>query len=374
MTQKWRLLNIGLIDPIDSQIVYEAVAIARNKDLISDTIIFCSPRSPVVCVGYHQELEKEVNLEYCKKNNIPIVRRILGGGAVYLDSNQLFYQIIVSEKNKEISRSIEKLFSILLKAPIKTYNDIGIPATFKPINDIEVRGKKISGNGAGKLEDVSILTGNLILDFNFDEMVKILKVPSEKFRDKIAKSLKERITTIKKEVSKVPPREELKNLLKKNFEEILNIKLIPEEMTSTEKQYMKELREKYTSREWLYGPELRHPGLLDNLKKYTNVERTVKISGGVYVGEAVYKSSGGLIRVTLEIENDIIRDVLLSGDFWLFPTTKISELEKVLKGVKIEKDRLNEVLNQFFEKNKIQSLGTTVDDFVKTILMVRENA
>ncbi len=373
MVKNWRLLDLGDIDSLDSQTVYEAVAIARSKDLIPDTIIFCSPNSPIVCIGYHQELEKEVNLKYCLKNNIPVVRRILGGGAVYLDSNQLFYQIIVSEKNKQIPIGINNLFLTLLKAPIQTYNDIGIPAVFKPINDIEVQSKKISGNGAGKLENVSILTGNLILDFNFDEMVKILNVPNEKFRDKLAQSLKERLTTIKNEIKTIPTKKVLKKSLKTNFEKKLDIILEPGELTDTEKQYMRNLREKYTSEKWLYGPKLRHAGLLENFNKFTKIERTVKISSSVYLGEAVYKSSGGLIRVTLEIENDFIKDILISGDFWLFPTSKLFDLEKELIGVRIRKEDLKEVLNSFFKQNKIQSPGTTVEDFVKTIIMVKEN-
>lgn len=374
MVTNWRLLDLGDTDPLDTQIIYEAVARARVEDLIPDTIIFCSPKSPIVCIGYHQELEKEVNLEYCKENNIPIVRRILGGGAVYLDSNQLFYQIIVSEKNKRIPVGINNLFLTLLRAPIQTYNDIGIPAVFKPINDIEVRAKKISGNGAGKLENVSILTGNLILDFNFDEMVKILKVPNEKFRDKLAQSLKERLTTIKGELNTIPPNKELTELLKTNFEKKLDINLQLGELTDTEQQYMRDLREKYTSEKWLYGPKLRHASLLENFDKFTKIERTVKISSRVYLGEAVYKSPGGLIRVTLEIEDEVIKDVLISGDFWLFPTSKLSDLEKELVGVKIRKEELNKVLNSFFERNQIQSPGTTVEDFVKTIIMVKENA
>ncbi|MFX0134804.1 MAG: lipoate protein ligase C-terminal domain-containing protein, partial [Candidatus Hodarchaeota archaeon] len=156
-------------------------------------------------------------------------------------------------------------------------------------------------------------------------------------------------------------------------EKKLDIDLQLGKITDTEQQYMKDLREKYTSEKWLYGPKIRHATLLENFNKYTKIERTVKISSRVYLGEAVYKSSGGLIRVTLEIENDIIKDVLISGDFWLFPTTKLFELEKKLVGTKISKEELNGVLNSFFEQNRVQSPGTTVEDFVKTILMVKEN-
>jgi len=189
LENNWRLVDLDLIDSFDTQAIYEAVGIVRAKNLVPNTIIFCRPSYRIVCIGYHQAVNEEINLDYCLKNKIPIVRRILGGGAVILDKDQQFYQVIVSRKDPKIPYSVEKAYEKLLKAIVLTCKKLGVEANYRPINDIEVNGKKISGNGATVLDEVLILTGNLILDFDYETMCNVLKVPSEKFKDKLVKSL-----------------------------------------------------------------------------------------------------------------------------------------------------------------------------------------
>src|SRR5512136_2678247 len=90
-----RLLDLGLVPPIRSQTIYHAVAYAMDDASRSpDTIILVAPTDPYVCIGFHQELLKEVDVEYCRAHGLPIVRREVGGGAVYLDRNQVFAQWI----------------------------------------------------------------------------------------------------------------------------------------------------------------------------------------------------------------------------------------------------------------------------------------
>ncbi len=373
MKEIWRLLKLGGIDPADTQIIYEAVAIARKRKLVPDTIIFCWPKDPLVCIGFHQEVQKEIDYNYCQKNNIPIVRRILGGGAVYLDSGQLFYQIVASEENPKVPNTINKLFAKLLRAPILTYHDIGIPVEYKPINDIQIQGRKISGNGAGKVEKVNILTGNLILDFNYDEMVKILKVPNEKFRDKIASSLRERVTTILRETGKKPEKDYLMTLLKENFEKILEIELQESQLTKSEKDILTDLRGKYLSEDWAFKTSLRHPHLLEKSQKLSKANRTIKISGGVFVTETIFKSVGGLIRVTMEIVDKKIKDILISGDFEFFPKEKLADLEHQLVGLELDEDILLRKITQFYKDHEVQTPGTRPLDFVKTISQAIQN-
>ena len=82
MTESWRLVVLDGIPGINSQTVYHAVGEAMERyDDIPNTVIICWPDDPVVCVGYHQIIEEEVNIQYCRENSIPIVRRPLGGGA-----------------------------------------------------------------------------------------------------------------------------------------------------------------------------------------------------------------------------------------------------------------------------------------------------
>lgn len=372
MVENWRLLKLGALPALESQMIYEAVAIARDKGLVQDTIILCWPKDPVVCLGFHQEVEKEIDLEYCRRMNLPIVRRILGGGAVYLDAGQLFYQIIAAETNPNIPKTIQKLFEKLLEAPIRTYQEIGIPVEYKPINDIQVRGQKISGNGVGKVGNVNILTGNLILDFNFEEMVKILKVPSEKFRDKVASTLRERLTTISNELGFVPEKELLIQSLKRNFEIILNAPLIEGALTEDEKIILDELRSRYTSSDWIFQTSQRRADLIKKSKEITSSERILKIAGGVFVCEGMFKAPGGLIRVTLKVIDGRIEDILISGDFEFFPKEKLAELESALVGLCVEETVLNEQIDLFYKDNAVQSPGTTPTDFTKTILLATQ--
>jgi len=361
---KWRLLNYESIDAIRTQAIYHAIGLGVDKGISLNTIIFCKPDKPLVCIGYHQELEKEVDLDYCKKRNYPLVRRILGGGAVYLDSNQLFYQIIANKSDPRVPGKVENLFENFLKAPTRTYNDIGIPATYRPVNDIEVNGRKISGNGAGEIGEVSILTGNIIFDFNFDEMVRILKVPSEKFRDKLSNSLKERMTTIKKELNYAPSEYFIRELLRKNFEDVLQIPLIEEELSSEELDLIDEVEETYKSKTWL--------NMIENMHKNLINKRSVKVSGSFKIGEIDYKTGGGLIRVLVEVLDERIKDIMITGDFWFIPLQNLEKLEKKLKGTIISKEIIVDKIEQFYKINKIQSPLVTPDDLAETIMRASE--
>ena len=88
--------------------------------------------------------------------------------------------------------TVEGIFKKLLGITVYVYRKLGLPAEFKVLNDVVVNGRKISGNGAGEFGDNTvILVGNIILDLDYDSMAQVLKVSSEKFRDKIVKSMTE---------------------------------------------------------------------------------------------------------------------------------------------------------------------------------------
>ena len=94
MSKKIRLLYMEGVSPLRSQTVYHAVGYAMKEDT-PNTIIMVSPNAPYVCIGYHQDMQKEVDLDYCASQwTYPCYRREVGGGAVFLDNGQLFTQWI----------------------------------------------------------------------------------------------------------------------------------------------------------------------------------------------------------------------------------------------------------------------------------------
>jgi len=184
----WRLLDLGSVDPYRAQTFYEAVGEAVSEGLAPNTVILCRPQKPYVCIGYFQAVSRAVDLDYCARKGLPVIRRIQGGGACYLDHNQLFYQVIARKDSPEIPRKLDELFRKFLFATVHAYRKLGVDAEYKPVNDVVARGRKISGNGVGEVGDTVILVGNIIMDLDYDEMVRVLKVPDENFRDNLAKS------------------------------------------------------------------------------------------------------------------------------------------------------------------------------------------
>mgnify|MGYP001024858704 FL=1 len=359
----WRWLDLDAIDPIDTQTIYDAVATARGRNIVEDTLIFCYPRSPLVSLGYHQQIEKELDVQFCRDNGIPFVRRILGGGAVYLDRGQLFYQLIVGPENPISPKNVTEAFRFFLQAPVWAYQSLGIDARYRPVNDIQVDGRKISGNGAATTADgVFVLTGNIILSFDYEKMVKVLKVPSEKFRDKAYKTLREYLSTASAELGREVTIDEAKTALRKGFERLLGEELQPGTLAPEEQKLMSELRVSYLSDEWLYMPELRHPDI---------ATRTLKIAEGVSLIENAHKAPGGLIRTTVKIENDRVADVLISGDFSLFPREKIAVIERALVGCPFKKEDALCRMTSVYSDHSLESPGVLPEDFVSALIPLK---
>ncbi len=363
---QWRLVDAGMLPGLTTQTIYHAVALARSEGIVPDTLILCYPENPFICVGYHQVINLEVDVKFCNSHDIPIVRRCIGGGTVLLDKNQLFYQVIVDRDNPKIPLSVRGLFETLLRPVVYAFKNLGIPVEYKPINDIEVNGKKISGNGAGLVEKANVLTGNMIFDFDYDTMVSCFNVPSEKFKDKIATSLRERVTTIKRELGdKTPSMEVAKKELISCFKKFLDIQFVSSKLTRREEELIKELNEQYKSNEWLFIHEYRKPDLASPTK-------TLKISARSRIVETAFKAPGGLIRATLEIDDkDKIADVLLSGDFWMYPKEALKELENTLIGCNINEKEILTTIHDFYKATNIKTPGMQPEHFAKTILLIK---
>ncbi|MGQ9568179.1 MAG: lipoate--protein ligase [Anaerolineae bacterium] len=343
-----RVYDLGSAPWLHSQLVYHAL-----PRLGMEGLILVSPAEPYVCIGYHQDVAQEVDLEACRARNLPVFRREVGGGAVYLDGNQLFYQVVLRRDHPLARGSKIDFYARLLEPVAQTYRDLGVPATFRPVNDIVTpEGRKISGNGAAEIGQGVVLVGNLIVDFDYETMVQVLRVPDEKFRDKVHKSLRENLTTLRRELERVPPREVLVGTLRRNLEQVLG----PLEDATLPAEVWDEvarLARTHTTEEWLHGVRRRER------------ERRVRISGDAQVVRNLYKAPGGLIRATLEVKAGRIVSVDLSGDFFLYPQDALPDLEDRLVGVPLEK--AGEVIAAFYRERAVESPGVGPADWAAAL-------
>ena len=126
-----RLLNLENLPDQQSMLVFHALARMGFEGLV-----IVSPDIPLASVGYFQDAAKEIDLEYCKQEKIPVMRREVGGGATYLDHNQIFYQLIWQKGNSHFPTRIKDVFPYLSQPVVETYGDFGIQTMFRPENDI----------------------------------------------------------------------------------------------------------------------------------------------------------------------------------------------------------------------------------------------
>jgi len=321
-----------------------------------EALVLVSPKIPLASIGYFQNAEEEADLQFCKKANIPVMRREVGGGSTYLDENQIFHQVIIRRDHPLFSRKISENYERFSLPVVETYREFGIETNFRPVNDILTKeGKKITGEGSGDIGDCFVWVGGILLDFDYQVMSRVLKVPEEKFRDKIYKSMQDNLTTMKKELGEIPPREEIKSVLIEKFEKLFG-KLEPANLTPTMIKEMEKLEKEFISPAFLF-------------KKTPRISKGVKIREGVEIIYGIHKAKGGLIRAIQEVKKERIKEISLSGDFTLYPKDCLEELEEKLKGEVRKKRWLNSKIDEFYDKEKVQSPGVNSEDFLKAMKM-----
>ncbi len=344
------VFDLGKLSGQQSMLIFHALA-----RMGMEALVIVSPKTPLASIGYFQDAEQEIDLQYCKELGIPFMRREVGGGATYLDEHQIFYQLIWRKDNPKFPGAIHDIFPWFSEAPVETYRTFGIQAEYRSLNDIITKeGRKIAGEGGGNIGDCMVFVGGVLLDFDYKTMSRILKVPDEKFRDKLYKTMEENLTTVKRELGVAPPREEVVKVLKAKFERIVG-KLTPASLNPEILDKMKQLESWMTSEEFLF-------------KKTPKIPKGVKIREGVELFYGLHKAKGGLIRTVEEIAAGRIEEITLSGDFTFYPKEGFDGLEKTLSNVPLEEKQIIEKVETYYEEKKIESPGVESKDFASTIL------
>jgi len=266
--------------------------------------------APSVIVGVNQNALQEVNLDYTSKNDVKVVRRLTGGGAVYHDFGNLCYTVIAPFDQTQDNY---KKFT----TPVIEYlNTLGIEATFSGRNDILVEGKKISGNAQVVHKGRIMHHGTILYDTNSGNLAKSLNPNKLKMESKGIKSVRSRVTNLKDHLPEDFTMdmffEGLSAYLKKDYKQTF--------FTDEDKQAILTLvKNKYSTYEWNIGYSPKGKNKLEA------------------------KFSFGVLEVTFDTENGLIKNPMISGDF--FTKKDLSTLLKKLDGVRLDKQSLKASFN-----------------------------
>lgn len=352
----WRLLDTGVRTAAENMALDDVILTARSKGLVPDSVRFLQFSPRCALVGYHQDVEQEIRVDWCRENGVDISRRITGGGALFWDESQIGWEVIASQAHPSIPSSIVGLYPRLCSAVVSALRKLGIEASFRPRNDIEVRGRKISGTGGTDLGGAFLFQGTLLVDFDVDSMLRALRIPTEKLKDKEIESVKDRVTCIRWELGRTPSSCEIKKLLAAAFEETLGIRLTPGDLAPEEEMLLAERLPFFLSDDWVR--KLRR-------KPRSRMEL-----------RSIRKARGGLIRVSLVLDRQAsrIKSAFITGDFFAHPRRAIYDLEAELKDARADPAAIAGLVEGFFARHRAEIPGVSPRDIADAVTEALEKA
>ncbi len=299
-----------------------------------EDVFYLYINEPCIVVGKNQNTHAEINHEYVESNDIPVVRRLSGGGTVYHDLGNLNYGFISKNTEKEISGVFEEFTAPIISA----LRSLGLDAGFLGRNDLSIEGKKISGNAQYHSKDKVLHHGTLLFSSDLTALSKALKVSPLKFEDKGIKSIRSRVANISDFLSKDLTISDFQNIIMKHvLDKYKNSRFYI--LTDDEKEKIKALsEEKYSGWDWNYGAS---PDF--TLKKEFKYEK-------------------GLVQIYLNISSGILSEVSIYGDF--FGRKPAEQLETALVGIPYEKQQIQNSLSHYDIDEYISglTLGTLIDN------------
>lgn len=341
-----RVVDTGLRRAAENLALNRALLEAHQQGEAPHTLRFLR-FTPSALLGFHQSVGQELREDYCAEHGIDIQRRITGGGAIYFDETQIGWELYL-DKTFLGTSDMTRIAARICEAAARGIRDLGVDARFRPRNDIEVDGKKISGTG-GAFDGESILyQGTLLIDFDVERMLRVLKIPAEKLSDKAIASARDRVANLKDLLGELPSFEQVQRSLAHSFAEEFQVKLNWDDtLTPAEEHLFASALQEMDSDEWIY-------------------QQNQAISGAGIL-EGLHKSPGGLMRIALAVDHarSRIKQVWITGDFFVKPKRLIVDLEARLRDTAVADLEIN--VRGFFSQQSAEMMLLTPDDFLTAL-------
>jgi len=305
-------------------------------------------------IGVFEDPEKSMDLDYCRRKGIVVRRRLNPGGAIWGPEGGALLVFYLDTRfpwvpMKSVKEAFERTLSHLAGAVRDLFE---IDARYRPLNDVEVEGRKLIATSARLEED--ILTMRLLINVVYtdpDIIKDAIRTPVEKFQDKKIKDPGARFTCLETEVGRSVGTPDLEALARKTLEGLFGekVSLLPGDLSGPEKRYAAEYQEKYTSDSWFYGNSERM--------------RFKDVPQGVVMVEGRHKAPAGLIRVTLLVRGGSIHDLIITGDFHPSPYRVLKDMEEIVRGKPCRVEAVEEEIARIFDRPEVERAGTEVGDF-----------
>jgi len=325
--------NNGITDPYINLALEEYVLKNFGEE---DTYLLFYINEPSIIVGKNQNSIEEINTDYVDANNIKVVRRLSGGGAVYHDEGNLNYSFITKDDGESFHN-----FAKFTEPIVKALNKIGVPAELIGRNDLLIKGKKFSGNAQFLTKGRMFSHGTLMFDSEIEHVVSALNVNKEKIKSKGIKSIRSRVTNIADHLPEKITMDEFKEIILCSIFNVDHVDDVPRyELTEEDWKKVHEIsQERYQRWEWNFG------------------------KSPAYNIKASHKFPSGLLDVRLDVKKGIIENCKIYGDF--FGIGNVEDIENELIGIRHERAAVEEAIKDIDIPHYLGKI--TKDEFIQLI-------
>lgn len=325
--------NKNVLDPTINLAVEEFIL--TELDLEEPVLLFYI-NQPSIIIGRNQNTIEEINTEYVAANNVKVVRRLSGGGAVYHDEGNLNFSFITKDDGDSFHN-----FAKFTEPIVTALRKQGVNAELKGRNDLLIDGFKVSGNAQFATKGKMFSHGTLMLDLNLDHVVASLKVRKDKIESKGIKSVRSRVANISEFMENKMTTEAFRDLLLLDIFDVESVADVKEYvLTEADWEKIHAISEKrYNNWDWNYGKSPKF-----------NLERTKRFPVGG-------------IDVRLDVVKSVIADVKIFGDF--FGVGDVTEIEDKLRGVNYQREAIEVALKDVDIKHYFGNI--TKEDFLDLV-------
>lgn len=304
--------NEGITDPYINLAIEEYVL---NNFGEKDTYLLFYINKPSIIIGRNQNSIEEINTKYVDENNIKVVRRLSGGGAVYHDEGNLNFSFITKDDGESFHN-----FQKFTQPVVEALHDLGVPAELSGRNDLLAEGRKISGNAQFTTKGRMFSHGTLMFNSEIENVVAALNVSAEKIKSKGIKSIRSRVANIVEFLDEDMTMEEFKSHLLRHLFNVDDLNDVPKYKLTDEdwKEIHKISKVRYQNWDWNFGKSPKF-----------DIQKS-------------HKFPAGLVDVRMDVSKGQIKSCKIYGDF--FGVGDITVIEEALIDIRYQKEEIEKAL------------------------------
>lgn len=307
-----------------------------------------------ITIGVNEDPEQVLDLDFCRANGIDFRRRVNGGGPIYAGAGSAFLIYFLPVSHPEVPGTTEEAFRKILSAVADVFRDrYGFPAEYRPLNDIQVEGRKLVPASL-KIEDGAMTLRIVVNVKPIDTALagKAMPMPPEKVRDKALKTLESRFTWLEREAGREIGEAELTAFATACTERAFGESGLERgALGATERRYADVFRAELDTEAWLFG-------------KSERIRFADTVRPGDMLGRGREKAPGGMIRATLAVREGRVVDAIVNGDWHPRPLESIDWFERALAGASARPGPLRQSVETFLAREDIEFAGIAVDDLM----------